>query len=56
MTEPRWVRVVLISSALLFLVVFLVLPLIVVFSEALKKGIEVYISPSASRTPQPRSD
>ncbi|HEX9271502.1 MAG TPA: sulfate ABC transporter permease subunit CysW, partial [Candidatus Binatia bacterium] len=43
MTEPRWVRVVLISSALLFLGVFLVLPLIVVFSEALKKGVEVYI-------------
>jgi len=43
MTEPRWVRVVLISSALLFLGVFLVLPLIVVFSEAFKKGVEVYI-------------
>jgi sulfate/thiosulfate transport system ATP-binding protein len=43
MTEPRWVRVLLISSALLFLGLFLVLPLIVVFSEAFKKGLDVYI-------------
>jgi sulfate/thiosulfate transport system permease protein len=43
MTEPRWVRVGLISSALLFLGVFLVLPLIVVFGEAFKRGVEVYI-------------
>ena len=43
LTEPRWVRLVLISGALLFLGVFLILPLIVVFTEALKKGVEVYI-------------
>ena len=40
--EPRWIRVLLISSALLFLGLFLVLPLIVVFTEAFKKGFEVY--------------
>ena len=43
LTEPRWVRFVLISGALLFLGVFLVLPLIIVFAEAFRKGIEVYI-------------
>jgi sulfate/thiosulfate transport system permease protein len=40
--EPRWVRVTLITVALLFLSLFLVLPLIVVFREAFKKGVEVY--------------
>jgi sulfate transport system permease protein len=40
--EPRWIRVLLVSSALLFLGLFLVLPLIVVFTEAFKKGFEVY--------------
>jgi sulfate/thiosulfate transport system permease protein len=41
--EPRWVRVLLISTALLFLGLFLVVPLIVVFIEAFKKGFEVYL-------------
>ena len=40
--EPRWVRGTLITVALLFLGLFLVLPLIVVFTEAFKKGAEVY--------------
>ena len=40
--EPRWVRVALISVTLLFLGIFLFLPLIVVFTEAFKKGAEVY--------------
>jgi sulfate transport system permease protein len=43
-TEPRLVRVCLIVSALLFLAVFLVLPLVVVFTEAFKKGVEVYLA------------
>jgi sulfate transport system permease protein len=43
MTEPRWVRALLISGALVFLGAFLILPLIVVFAEAFKKGIEVYL-------------
>ena len=41
--EPRWVRVALISVTLLFLGIFLFLPLIVVFTEAFKKGVEVYL-------------
>ena len=41
--EPRWVRVVLITVVLLFLGVFLFLPLIVVFTEALKKGAALYL-------------
>ena len=40
--EPRWVRATLIAVALLFLGLFLLLPLIVVFTEAFKKGAEVY--------------
>lgn len=36
------IRGILIATALLFLGVFLVLPLIVVFTEALKKGVDVY--------------
>ena len=43
LAEPLWLRLVLISSTLLFLGLFLVLPLIVVFTEAFKKGVEVYI-------------
>ena len=41
--EPRLVRLLLISITLLFLGVFLLLPLVLVFSEAFKKGIEVYV-------------
>jgi sulfate transport system permease protein len=42
-TEPRWVRALLIGAALLFLGIFLLLPLIVVFTEAFKKGLDVYL-------------
>jgi sulfate transport system permease protein len=41
--EPRWVRYVLITVALAFLTLFLFVPLIAVFAEALKKGTEVYL-------------
>jgi sulfate transport system permease protein len=41
-TEPLWVRVVLISVALLFLSVFLFVPLAAVFTEALRKGFGAY--------------
>jgi sulfate/thiosulfate transport system permease protein len=41
--EPWWVRGVLVIMALLFLGTFLLLPLIVVFTEAFKKGVEVYL-------------
>src|SRR5471032_2368439 len=40
--EPRWVRAVLIAIALIFLTLFLVVPLVSVFAEAFKKGWQVY--------------
>ncbi|MEO8038261.1 MAG: sulfate ABC transporter permease subunit CysW [Betaproteobacteria bacterium] len=40
--EPAWVRVLLIATALLFLGVFLFVPLAAVFYEALRKGVPVY--------------
>ena len=47
--EPRWVRVVLITVVLLFLGVFLFLPLIVVFTEALRKARHCIWSRSSNR-------
>lgn len=41
-TEPLWVRLLLTCIALLFLSLFLVLPLIIVFSEAFARGAELY--------------
>ena len=41
--EPRWVRVALIAVALVFLTLFLFIPLAAVFTEALKKGWQVYV-------------
>jgi len=43
LTEPRYVRRLLIGIALLFLGVVLVLPLVVVIVESLAKGVEVYL-------------
>ncbi len=43
-TEPAWVRGLLISLALGFLLLFLVLPLAAVFTEALRKGFGAYLS------------
>ncbi|ARU49821.1 sulfate ABC transporter permease subunit CysW [Sulfurospirillum diekertiae] len=40
--EPRWLKPLLLGITLLFLGIFLVLPLAVVFSEALAKGWKVY--------------
>ena len=40
--EPPWVRRVLVTAALAFLGLFLLLPLAVVFTEALRKGTDVY--------------
>ncbi len=42
--EPAWVRMLLIGIALSFLTLFLFVPLIAVFAEALKKGWDVYLS------------
>ena len=41
-TEPRWVRVALSMMALAFLALFLVLPLVSVFAEALRQGVGAY--------------
>jgi sulfate transport system permease protein len=41
-TEPRWVRYLFISITLVFLSLFLLLPLIAVFTQALQEGIETY--------------
>jgi sulfate transport system permease protein len=43
-TEPAWLRRLLIAVALAFLAVFLFVPLIAVFVEALKKGVDVYLA------------
>ena len=42
--EPAWVRLVLIAVALLFLGLFLFVPLFAVFAEALRKGWDAYIA------------
>ncbi|MFY9820619.1 MAG: sulfate ABC transporter permease subunit CysW [Thermoanaerobaculia bacterium] len=44
LNEPRWVRGLLIGTALVFLGFFLFLPLVLVFYEALKGGIAVYVA------------
>jgi len=43
-TEPRWVKYTLVALSLSFFGFFLLLPLISVFVEALKKGWDVYLS------------
>ena len=43
-TESPWVRRLLIAVALAFLTFFLFVPLVIVFAEAFKKGIEVYLA------------
>jgi sulfate/thiosulfate transport system permease protein len=44
LTEPAPVRWVLIGAALAFLLFFLVLPFVIVFTEALAKGVGVYVA------------
>jgi sulfate/thiosulfate transport system permease protein len=43
-TEPVWVKILLITVALLFLGLFLFLPLILVFASALAEGVTVYFA------------
>ncbi|MFM1911866.1 MAG: sulfate transport protein superfamily, rane [Pseudomonadota bacterium] len=43
-SEPAWVRWSLIAVALLYLSLFLFMPLAAVFTEALRKGVDTYIS------------
>ena len=42
--EPAWLRMMLIGVALAFLLLFLVLPLAAVFTEALRKGAGAYVA------------
>lgn len=42
--EPLWVRCVLILVGLVFMALFLVLPLVAVFSEALRQGVGTYFA------------
>ena len=42
--EPRWVKWTLIGVALAFLTFFLFVPLAIVFVEAFKKGVDVYLA------------
>ncbi|MDZ7639496.1 MAG: sulfate ABC transporter permease subunit CysW [Bryobacterales bacterium] len=42
-TEPFWLRVALIGTALLFLACFLGVPLVAVFTEAFRRGLSVYL-------------
>ena len=42
--EPAWLRVLLISGALLVLALLLLIPLLAVFAEALRRGWEVYVA------------
>lgn len=42
--EPRWVRSLLISTALMFLALFLLLPLLLVFVTALENGVAAYLA------------
>ncbi|MGL4543425.1 MAG: sulfate ABC transporter permease subunit CysW [Polymorphobacter sp.] len=43
-TEPIWIRWLLIGVALVFLLLNLALPLVAVFFEALRKGIDTYVA------------
>jgi len=43
-TEPRWVKVLLLSIALLFLVLFVGVPLLLIFIQAFEKGWRVYLA------------
>lgn len=43
-SEPVWIRWVLITLALAFLTLFLIVPLAAVFTEALRKGWDTYLS------------
>src|SRR6266481_3239426 len=51
--EPRWVQVLLTGGAILFLGLFLFVPLVAVFGEALRKGVGAYAA--AITQPEARS-
>lgn len=41
-TEPKWAQIILIGVSLSFVALFLILPLVIIFSGALAKGLEAY--------------
>jgi sulfate transport system permease protein len=43
-TEPAWIQVTLIGVALAFMTLFLFVPLLTIFYEAMKKGVDVYLA------------
>jgi len=43
-SEPRFVRIAIIAAAIVFLSVFVVLPLVVVFAQAFSKGVNAYFA------------
>lgn len=51
LTEPRWVRAILLLLALAFLTLFLFVPLAAVFTEALRKAGKPIWRRSPSRMP-----
>jgi sulfate/thiosulfate transport system permease protein len=42
--DPKWVRMLVIASALIFLGLFVVLPLVCVFTQAFAKGLDAYFA------------
>ena len=43
-TDPWWVRIIVISISIAFVTLMLILPLSVIFWEALRKGISTYVA------------
>lgn len=44
LTEPRWLRWTLVAVALTFMILFIVMPLIIVFAEAFRRGWDIYVA------------
>src|SRR3954452_14951380 len=42
-TEPRWIKWTLIAIGVLFMLLVIALPLLVVFIEAFRKGVDTYL-------------
>jgi sulfate transport system permease protein len=47
--DPRWVRIALIATSLTFLGLFLFIPVVAVFAQALSKGVGAYFNAIANR-------
>jgi len=43
-SDPPWAQVLIVGVAMVFLAVFLIIPLITVFAEALRQGVNVYVA------------